>query len=184
MFPRLGFLVLFLALAACGAVPESTSSRLQSLSISNSAGPFPKYPDEQLTPGILCADDEADYRRHPEKVPYCERDVDSGTKRDIIREYDEELGFKVGSMQRSDFKIDHFIPLCVGGSNDRKNLWPQHKSVYEHTDAIENQLCNLMQRALMKQAEAVDTIRHVKFNLDEAAVVRRDLDERLQGNNR
>ena len=52
--------------------------------------------------------------------------VASDEKRDIIATYDKARGFHIGQMQRSQFKIDHYIPLCAGGSNDRDNLWPQH----------------------------------------------------------
>ncbi len=182
---RLGLFLVVSVLAANGCGMQNTATLLTAKRHADGQmtdGRFPQHPDPALTPGELC--DEPDSLRHPEKVPYCERDVDSSTKQDIIRTYDRELGFHIGAMERGEFKIDHFIPLCVGGSNGRENLWPQHKTVYEHTDRIEDQVCQLMQRALMKQAEVVQLIRHVKFNLDEAAGVQRDLQDKLDGHKR
>lgn len=40
---------------------------------------FPKNPDDNLTPGALCA--HADELRYPEQIKYCERDVSSSTKK-------------------------------------------------------------------------------------------------------
>ena len=65
-------------------------------------------------------------------------------------------------MERMDFKIDHFIPLCAGGSNDSENLWPQHKSVYVETDPIEPIICEKMAQGLMKQKDAVLLIQDLK----------------------
>jgi len=27
---------------------------------------------------------------------------------------------------KGEYEIDHLVPLCIGGSNEFKNLWPQH----------------------------------------------------------
>lgn len=127
---------------------------------------FPLGPELSVTPGELC--DKPDAFRYPEKIPYCERAVGSKLKWDIIRTYDREFGFQIEKMNRTDFKIDHFIPLCMGGSNDRLNLWPQHRSVFEKTDKLEQTLCELMSKGRLKQAEAVERIRDAKMNLDRA----------------
>ena len=82
-------------------------------------------------------------------------------------------------MERAQFKIDHLIPLCAGGSNEEVNLWPQHKSVYELTDPIEPVLCDLMKRGAMKQEEAIRIIREVKNNLETAKDVLAALKQRL-----
>ena len=71
-------------------------------------------------------------------------------------------------MPRGKFKIDHYIPLCMGGSNERINLWPQHESVYKITDALEQKLCEKMAQGKMLQSEAIDLIREAKNHLDEA----------------
>jgi hypothetical protein len=158
--------------ASCGTQIPDVS--LQNAVLSPS---FPKAPDENLTPGSICS--HPDTFRYPEHVGYCQRDVDASTKRDVIQEYDNRLGFKIGTMNRSDFKIDHYIPLCMGGANSTDNLWPQHKSVYTVTDPIEPKLCNLMAVGHIQQAEAIRLIKGVKHNLNTASDLNRDLDSKL-----
>ncbi len=126
-------------------------------------GRFPIKPDPNLTPGQLCA--VADEIRYPEKIKYCERDVATFTKQSIILTYDAKLNYSIRLQNRSDFKIDHYIPLCMGGSNERQNLWPQHKSVYFHTDPLEGLLCEKMKYGRIKQAAAIDLIRQAKNDL-------------------
>lgn len=125
---------------------------------------FPKGPDATLTPGSLC--EHADAYRYPEKIKYCERDVTPGEKKAIFRSYDQ-IGYRTRSMNRMDFKIDHFIPLCAGGSNQDDNLWPQHKSVYAITDPLEEPLCQKMAAGVLKQKEAIELIVRAKNNLDQ-----------------
>lgn len=121
---------------------------------------FPTSPDPELTPGLLC--ENSKIRRYPEKIKYCERDVSKQTKDEVIEVYDRELGFKVGEMNRGDFKIDHFIPLCAGGSNAKANLWPQHKSIFVLTDRIEAFVCEILAAGKITQAEVIHIIRRVK----------------------
>jgi hypothetical protein len=97
--------------------------------------------------------------------------VDSQTKREIIRTYDQKRGYRVGFMNRSDFKIDHFIPLCAGGSNSEDNLWPQHRSVYDRTDPVEQEVCKALSRGQIRQAKAIELIRRMKTDLDEVEAV-------------
>lgn len=78
------------------------------------------------------------------------------------------LGFVLPTNDRGSYKIDHYIPLCAGGSNSTENLWPQHKSVYEITDPIEPLLCEKMSEGRLKQAEAVQLIKKVKNDLSKA----------------
>lgn len=61
--------------------------------------------------------------RYPEHIAYCERDVTTQTKNDVFATYRNELGFKLDVRNRANYKIDHFIPLCAGGSNHEDNLW-------------------------------------------------------------
>jgi hypothetical protein len=169
-----------LALTACGAQPAADSSTMGVVPRGgDKAGGFPTHPDLSVTPGVLCKD--ADETRYPEHIKYCSRDVGSGLKKDIINQYDEDFGYQIESMPRTDFKIDHFLPLCMGGANDRANLWPQHKSVYVLTDGIEMKLCQLMAFGEMKQTEAVENIKRIKFNLDQAPAYEAQLDARIHG---
>lgn len=123
---------------------------------------YPKGPDALLTPGSLC--ERPDAYRYPEKVPYCNRDVDSSLKADIFQNYRND-GYRLDPKDRSSYKIDHLIPLCAGGSNNEDNLWPQHKSVYEITDPMEPAACDAMKAGKIKQAEVVKLILAAKKDL-------------------
>src|SRR5690606_13651836 len=120
-----------------------------------------------------------DELRYPEKIKYCERHVSGDTKSEVIQMYDERFGYKVADMRRGVFKIDHFIPLCMGGSNDEKNLWPQHKTVYAVTDPFEPRLCDLMKAGRMRQVEALEYIKKVKFNLDQADGIMNEIEAKM-----
>lgn len=123
---------------------------------------YPTGPNSEITPGSLC--DSPDTYRYPEQIPYCERDVDSSLKADVFREY-RDLGFKLPPKNRSQYKIDHLIPLCAGGSNREDNLWPQHKTVYERTDALEAVGCEKLKAAKIKQADLIKLILSAKKDL-------------------
>lgn len=159
-----------LVFTACGSAPSSESS------FSEDHARYPQFPDTAVTPGALC--DRPNTHRYPENIAYCERNVSTATKRSIIREYDERLGYSIGSMDRMEFKIDHFFPLCMGGSNDRVNLWPQHKTVYVITDPLEPKICDLMASGDIQQQEAMDVVRRAKFNLDQVSAIMDELNAR------
>lgn len=126
---------------------------------------FPVMPEDVVTKGSLCK--TGNTKRYPEGILYCERNVSTNTKKNIIKEYDEMFGYSIGSMNRQDFKIDHLIPLCAGGSNDKSNLWPQHKSVFTITDPLEFCICQKMAAGRLKQKDAIQIILHAKTHLDE-----------------
>ncbi len=153
----------------CGPFVRSTvrslivSMTLVISSLSFAGQSFPTGPRAEMTPGSLCQQSRA--FRYPERIRYCDRNVDSRLKNEIIREYDQEFGYAVRSMPRRDFKIDHFIPLCAGGSNNKDNLWPQHESIYLITDPLEPLVCEKMSEGSLSQAEAVQLIREAKSDL-------------------
>lgn len=128
------------------------------------ANSFPKGPDENLTPGALCT--HADALRYPEKIKYCERNVSPDEKAEVFQKYDQ-LGYRTRSLKRSAFKIDHYIPLCAGGDNNKKNLWPQHESVYKITDPLEALICEKMAQGRLLQKDAIKIIVQGKNNLDQ-----------------
>ncbi len=129
-----------------------------------SAMEFPTGPELSETPGKLC--DTPSKYRYPENIAYCDRDVSWETKEAIIHEYDEKFSYSIAKMPRGEFKIDHLIPLCAGGSNDVSNLWPQHKTVYIITDPLEPVICSKMAQGRLKQKDAVNLIIEAKTNLD------------------
>lgn len=139
-----------------------------------SYGPnYPVGPNPILTPGKLC--DRPDNFRYAERIAYCSRDVTFESKEILIQKYDQQLGFHIQSMDRADFKIDHFIPLCAGGSNDSQNLWPQHKSIYGVTDPVEPLLCEKMAQGRLGQSDAVKLIIRAKTDLSQVQLVLKTL---------
>jgi hypothetical protein len=130
---------------------------------------FPAGPDPELTPGKLC--DRPDSYRYPEHIPYCTRSVSHGAKIAVIQTYDDTRGFQIQATGRANFKIDHYIPLCMGGSNDKSNIWPQHRSVYEQTDPMEGLACEKMADGVLKQSRAVELIREAKNDLSRVPAI-------------
>lgn len=125
---------------------------------------FPQGPELSITPGKLC--DRPTSTKYAEQIPYCARNVSYSTKEILMKEYDQKFDYNIMKMARIDFKIDHFIPLCVGGSNDITNLWPQHKSIYKITDPLEPILCAKMAQGRLKQKDAVLLVIDAKTNLE------------------
>lgn len=133
---------------------------------------IPDGPNPQKTPGALCQHGRP---RYDQKITYCDRNVSSHTKQEIIAQYDEEFGFEIRQLPRGDFKIDHFIPLSIGGSNDISNLWPQHKTVYTITDPIESHVANLIAAGKISQADAIQAVKDCKLNLPKCKDIEADL---------
>jgi hypothetical protein len=129
---------------------------------------YPKTPDPKLTPGMLCELTET--YRYPEHIAYCERGVDSFTKEAIFMDYRKYLGYRLNG-ERTTFKIDHFIPLCAGGSNQMVNLWPQHISLSEITDPIESKGCEKLSKGMIKQKDLVALIMKAKLDNSQAPAI-------------
>lgn len=142
---------------------------LSTIAFADTNSRFPIRPNEEITPGHLC--ERADTIRYPEGIKYCNRDVQSNLKKEIIQEYDARFSYQIEQMDRLEFKIDHFIPLCMGGSNDRENLWPQHKSIYDITDPLEPEMCAKMANGKLLQRDAVELIKKSKRDLSEVPSV-------------
>ncbi|MFN7453623.1 MAG: HNH endonuclease signature motif containing protein [Pseudobdellovibrionaceae bacterium] len=134
---------------------------------------YPKNPDLNLTPGSTC--DKPDSYRYPERIPYCNRDVETELKKEIIRDYNHKLGYKIQT--RAEYKIDHFIPLCMGGSNHKDNLWPQHRTVYTITDNLEFIACEKMKEGRLTQKRAIELLREAKLNLKRASAIESQINQ-------
>ncbi len=139
------------------------------VSLNAAALDYPKGPDAKVTPGSLC-DHPTEYR-YPERIAYCERDVDSHTKQEIFQIYREQLGYTLDIRNRKDYKIDHLIPLCAGGSNHDNNLWPQHISVFTITDPLESTGCEKLSTGRITQMNLVKLILQAKRNLTDAPTI-------------
>jgi uncharacterized protein YgiM (DUF1202 family) len=146
-------------------------------------GPANLYPNQIMTPGLaatLSVDDlTKTYTDNcPGSKPSCtysqdHRDVPASVHKKVYDEY------KVSPDQRNikDGEVDHFYPLCAGGSNDIKNLWYQPavgdwngKDFGYHTkDKLEAYICVQIKAGKLDPKEAFDRITQdwVKFYLDE-----------------
>lgn len=136
------------------------------LSVSSQAfggNAYPRFPDSTLTPGSLC--DTPDRFRYPEQIPYCERLLNSFDKESIFIAY-RKLGYSL-SGERAQYKVDHFIPLCAGGSNKSDNLWPQYYTISALTDPLEPLGCEVLAKGRITQKELVELIIKAKLNTKE-----------------
>jgi len=117
---------------------------------------FPKTPRIWDNPGHLCSPEDRDFDRYryKERVPYCRRNVSVKTKNAVCAAY--------GVYDRTNYTVDHIIPLSLGGSNHWTNLWCQHRSIF--TGHIEFYYYNLVSRGEMRQVKAVHELVTWKFN--------------------
>lgn len=112
-------------------------------------------PDPKLTPGSLCTETDPNFDKldYPERVARCKRNVNDDEKAQIAHEY--------GDIPKSDwhlYEFDHLIPLCAGGANDVRNLWPQPLAEAHEKDKLEDEVCNGMKGGTLTQREAVDKV--------------------------
>lgn len=128
---------------------------------------FPQKPDPLLTPGEICFEPKRIV--YPEKVQLCERDVTRETRAKVINTYVSQYGFIYDNVS---YKLDHYIPLCMGGSNSEKNLWVQHKTIFSITDKIEFSLCEQMALGRLKQKDAIFIIKRIKNNIDQVEKIK------------
>ena len=121
---------------------------------------FEVRPDKNLTGGSVRTGDRdaacGHARQNRGPMPQERRD-------EILRRY----GLPPGT--HPDYEIDHLIPLCLGGSDDPSNLWPQPRRSIEETwnaeakDRLERLMCNMVcdgriDIATAQQAFATDWI--------------------------
>jgi hypothetical protein len=68
----------------------------------------------------------------------------SARRDEILRRYKLPIG------PHPDYEIDHLIPLCLGGSDDVSNLWPEPRRSKEKTwnaerkDRLERLMCDMV----------------------------------------
>lgn len=107
------------------------------------------------THGSLCTFDDPDFDeyRYEEAIPHCIRNVTTEKKIEIC--------LRDGIKDRSEFTVDHIIPLSLGGSNHDDNLWCQHKSLA--VTGLEYQVYKKLDTGDIKQQDAIDTILDAKL---------------------
>jgi hypothetical protein len=124
---------------------------------------YPKIPNKEISPGHLCSLENKDFKelRYQEKIPYCSRNVSSSLKERIYYIY------KIPKEERKNYTIDHIIPLSLGGSNDFKNLWPEHHEVKNKRKNLEINLYIKIRDGKINHKNSLDTIISEKFkNVD------------------
>ena len=126
---------------------------------------FPLIPNKDITYGTYCTKDNPDFKeyRYPEKIPYCNRNVDYNTKVKVYESYSIPL------KDIDQYTIDHLIPLSLGGSNNIHNLWPEHKSLRDsrvNTDGIKYEYLyyEQLKNGQITQKEAINKLLKYKFN--------------------
>ena len=133
-----GFLAALVAIvAAAASLAACASSGGDSTSVASSGTIQVIRPDARLTPGdaLPAGRVEICSGGYSKRV----RDVSAQTKREIYAEYG------ITSHQPGEYEVDHLIPLGIGGSNAKTNLWPQPFNVTagaKEKDQLENDLHN------------------------------------------
>jgi hypothetical protein len=92
--------------------------------------------------------------RYQENIPHCKREVTTQKKIEICK--------RDGVVDRTDFTVDHIIPLSLGGSNNDDNLWCQHKSL--NVTSLEYEAFKEIQSGESNQKEAVEKVLQAKFS--------------------
>lgn len=110
------------------------------------------YPNPHLTPGDVLPVTAAQvsvpgYSSRVRNVPVSE-------KRAVFAEYDMTYPQKSGA-----YECDHFIPLCLGGSNSIKNLWPEPAPQFHWKDGLELYLWHEVRAHRISLGEAQREIR-------------------------
>jgi hypothetical protein len=119
----------------------TTAATIIGLLTATSVCAFENLPDKNLTGGsVRTADHDAACGHAKES-----RGRMNTVRRDeILRRY----GLRPGT--HPDYQIDHLIPLCLGGSDDPSNLWPQPKRSIEDKwnadakDRLERLMCRMV----------------------------------------
>jgi hypothetical protein len=145
--------------------------------------PAQLYPDSTMTPGLADTLKLSDLtKRYTEGCPsgktsctysQAHRNVPRNVHTQVYEEYnvpENERNIQHG-------EVDHFYPLCAGGSNDIKNLWYQPAENewngknfgFHEKDKLETFVCAEIKAGRMNPKDAFNRIRQdwVKFYLDE-----------------
>ena len=110
------------------------------------------YPDPRLTPGdvLPVTAAQVSVSGYSSKV----RNVPVSEKREVFAEYRLTYPQKAGA-----YECDHFIPLCLGGSNSIRNLWPEPAPQFHWKDGLEVYLWRQLRAGKITLAEAQREIR-------------------------
>lgn len=146
-------------------------------------GPANLYPDASMTPGLADTLSRDDLTRtytdncpaHKATCTYSQdhRNVSAAVHTKVYDEYNVPQSKRNGTSG----EVDHFYPLCAGGSNDIRNLWYQPTSNdwngkhfgYHQKDKLEAYVCAQIKDGTLDPHDAYDRMTKdwVKFYLDE-----------------
>jgi uncharacterized protein YraI len=94
-------------------------------------GPSNLYPTLSMTPGkadtLALADLTKRYTEHCQrgKVDCTYSEAHRNVSKAVHTKVYDEYGVPQANRNKTDGEVDHFYPLCAGGSNDISNLWYQ-----------------------------------------------------------
>jgi hypothetical protein len=105
------------------------------------AAPPAVVPDPLLTPGAVRTTDVGDICTTPTRE-----------LRHWSRERDDRIlaAYGLPPGPHPDYEVDHLIPLCLGGADEDKNLWPEPRRSIEKEfpaekkDDLEHRLCQMV----------------------------------------
>ncbi len=126
---------------------------------SSVAQAYPVVPVSDLTPGEYCTETDSNflYLRYEEQVPFCKRRVKKQLKDRVYEAYN------IPARCRSQYTVDHLIPLSMGGNNSIKNLWPEHHRVKELRMDLESEVHFQLEMGVITRDEAVAQVLEDKF---------------------
>ena len=105
---------------------------------------LPIRPDDTLTPGVVGSAEFADVCGLVDGQTYSQRHRETTQK----MKNEAYAAYNVNKAGR-EFEIDHRVPLCIGGADDPRNLWPelgwQHPSFHDK-DRLEARVCRAVCR--------------------------------------
>jgi hypothetical protein len=116
--------LLALGVVACGNTghPYMAPSHVRQGLVADAASPAGGhwYPIDKRTPGHLCTGQDPDFDeyRYSEEIAHCRRNVTKAMRVAVSEPYG------VSEAELENYQVDHLIPLALGGSNARENLWP------------------------------------------------------------
>lgn len=139
---------------------KSLTFALGLLLLSRSAFAFPEKPNDTNIPHF-CSKSSPDFQeyRYASKTAVCKRNVLDSIKTKVYKDY------AIPTAEQKDYTVDHLVPLFLGGSNHRLNLWPQHKSI--STATKEGQLFRDLSAGRAEYQDALKTILLIKFKKSE-----------------
>jgi hypothetical protein len=111
--------------------------------LATSAFAFDIRPDLDSTEGSVRIDGHS-------REPACDRSTKHRGPMTAERRDEVLLRYGLPTGPHWDYEIDHLIPLCLGGSDDFSNLWPEPRRTIEPTwnaeakDRLERFLCDMV----------------------------------------